>query len=104
MPMLMIPTEKSPEKRSLYRVLANRVYLLELTMPYKHLCCGSSHGWLAIVDQNDIITWVNPFKNVAPISLPRIDVPNSYTTRKVVYTQGNFTQGCFPWVIPTACP
>ncbi|WJX62415.1 hypothetical protein P8452_47414 [Trifolium repens] len=70
LPMLMIPTENSFEKRSLYSVLANRVYPFELTMLYNQRCCGSSHGWLATIDEEDVITWVNPFKNVAPISLP----------------------------------
>ncbi|CAJ2673669.1 unnamed protein product [Trifolium pratense] len=76
-PMLMIPTE-SPEKRGLYSVLGNRVYPFQLTMLYKKRCCGSSHGWLATVDENYVITWVNPFKDVAPISLPRIHCHWSY--------------------------
>ncbi|GAU41377.1 hypothetical protein TSUD_398140 [Trifolium subterraneum] len=77
LPMLMIPMENSLEKRNLYSVLANRVYPFELTMLYKQRCCGSSHGWLATID-GDVITWVNPFKDVAPIILPRIDVFESF--------------------------
>jgi hypothetical protein len=46
-------------------------------MLYKQRCCGSSHGWLATIDEKDVITWVNPFKNVAPIILPRIDIFDS---------------------------
>jgi hypothetical protein len=30
--------------------------------------------------------------------------PHARTIRKVVYTKSIFTQGCFLWVIPTACP
>lgn len=73
MPMLMIPSKKSPEKRCLYSIPANRVYPLESTMLNNKRCCGSSHGWLATLDKEDVITWVNPFKDVAPISLPPID-------------------------------
>ncbi|WJX57051.1 hypothetical protein P8452_42648 [Trifolium repens] len=56
LPMLMIPTENSFEKRSLYSLLANRV---------RRRC-------------HRLITWANPFKDVAPIRLPRIDVYNSH--------------------------
>ncbi|RHN55272.1 hypothetical protein MtrunA17_Chr5g0415901 [Medicago truncatula] len=73
MPMLTIPSKKSPEKRCLYSIPANRVYPLESTMLNNKRCCGSSHGWLATLDEEDVITWVNPFKDVAPISLPPID-------------------------------
>ncbi|KAJ1386688.1 hypothetical protein SESBI_40613 [Sesbania bispinosa] len=36
------------------------------------MCCGFSHGWLAITTRgsSNIITLLNLFKNVAPISLP----------------------------------
>ncbi|CAJ2647846.1 unnamed protein product [Trifolium pratense] len=79
LPMLMIPIENtSPEKRSLYSVLANRVYPFELTMLYKQRCCGSSYGWLATIDEEEVITWVNPFKDVAPIILPWINIYNRY--------------------------
>ncbi|XP_058775229.1 F-box protein SKIP23-like [Vicia villosa] len=78
LPMLMIPSEKSTEKRNLYSVVANRVYPLELTMLNKKRCCGSSYGWLATVDVDHIITWVNPFKDVAPIILPWIDIYMKY--------------------------
>ena len=49
------------------------MYPLELTMLNNKRCCGSRHGWLATIDEEDVITWVNPFKDVAPISLPPID-------------------------------
>ncbi|XP_050909509.1 uncharacterized protein LOC127123322 [Lathyrus oleraceus] len=78
LPMLMIPSEKSAEKRKLYSVVANRVYPFELTMLNKKRCCGSSYGWLATVDADNIITWVNPFKDVAPIILPWIDIYMQY--------------------------
>jgi len=62
-----------------------RVYPLELTMLNNKRCCGSSHGWLATIDEKFVITWVNPFKDVAPISLPMIDVYHSFKN----YTEFN---------------
>ncbi|XP_057434348.1 uncharacterized protein LOC130727031 [Lotus japonicus] len=38
--------------------------------------CGSSHGWIATVDDANqhVITLINPFKNVAPIVLPWLPI------------------------------
>ncbi|KAJ1407825.1 hypothetical protein SESBI_24014 [Sesbania bispinosa] len=71
LPMLMISTEsKSSTKRSLYGIISKRVYPFELPVHYKRRCCGSSHGWIAAVDRDYVITLRNPFKNVDPIVLP----------------------------------
>ncbi|CAK8536843.1 unnamed protein product [Lathyrus sativus] len=78
LPMLMIPSEKTTEKRNLYSVVANRVYPFEFTTLNQKRCCGSSYGWLATVAAYNIITWVNPFKDVAPIILPWIDIYMKY--------------------------
>ncbi|XP_012567792.1 uncharacterized protein [Cicer arietinum] len=83
LPMLMIPSKKnprkrSPRKRSLFSISANRVYEFQLTVFSNKRVCGSTHGWIGTVDQNNVITLVNPFKDVAPIILPRIDVYDSY--------------------------
>ncbi|KAJ1397683.1 hypothetical protein SESBI_31618 [Sesbania bispinosa] len=74
LPMLMIPTKrKSRTKRSLYGIISKRVYPFQLSVDYSRRCCGSSHGWLATVDPHYAITLRNPFKNVSPIQLPRIN-------------------------------
>ena len=74
LPMLMIPTKrKSRTQRSLYGISAKTVYPFKLPLRYNRRCCGSSYGWIATVDRNNVITLLNPFKNVAPISLPPID-------------------------------
>ena len=85
MPMLMIPSKKSPDKRCLFSIPANRVYPLESTMLNNKRCCGSSHGWLATIDEEFVITWLNPFKDVAPISLPMTGVYHSFKN----YTEFN---------------
>ncbi|XP_057425630.1 putative F-box protein At3g25750 [Lotus japonicus] len=74
LPMLMIPT-----KRSLYGIPGNKVYLpssLSLPLPLisNKKICGSSHGWLALMEDGKYdITLINPFKNVAPIVLPPLN-------------------------------
>ena len=74
LPMLMIPTKrKSRKKRSLYGISSKKVYPFQLPLPYSRRCCGSTYGWIATVDRRNVITLFNPFKNVAPISLPRIN-------------------------------
>ncbi|KAJ1382989.1 hypothetical protein SESBI_43804 [Sesbania bispinosa] len=80
-PMLMIPTKrKSRTTRSLYSIPAGRVYPFQLFVPYNKRCCGCSHGWIATVDENNVIRLLNPFKKVADITLPQIApiVPHKY--------------------------
>ncbi|XP_061345351.1 putative F-box protein At4g22660 [Gastrolobium bilobum] len=73
LPRLMIPTKrKSRKERNLYDIVAERVYNFKLPVPYSKKCCGSSHGWLATVDPNYVVTLMNPFKNLK-IGLPRLN-------------------------------
>ncbi|KAI5437621.1 uncharacterized protein LOC127123324 [Lathyrus oleraceus] len=81
LPMLMIPSEKSAEKRKLYSVVANRVYPFELTMLNKKRCCGSSYGWLATVDADNIITWVT-------LSVDPITSPDDYVVAAIYTNRG----------------
>jgi hypothetical protein len=81
-PMLMIlsynnshiRTISQTKKRSLYGILSEKEYSIQLSHPSINemtVCLGVSHGWLALVDDNKTITLANPFKYcVAPISLP----------------------------------
>ncbi|KAJ1386697.1 hypothetical protein SESBI_40622 [Sesbania bispinosa] len=83
-PMLMVPTKrKSRTERSLYSVPAGRVYPFQLPLRYNKRCCGSSHGWVATVDKNNVVSLLNPFKKLAPISLPRIIPISSHSDRSL---------------------
>ncbi|CAL2252801.1 unnamed protein product [Prunus armeniaca] len=63
-PMLIIPTIDGSERRGFKRF------------------CGSSHGWLACVDENLVLTLLNPFTRCT-ISLP--PVPKSTCRSTVAY-------------------
>jgi len=70
LPMLMIPRTNI----CLYSIAAKRKYAFKFPIiNYKIICCGYSHGWLALEDRNLGITILNPFKNIAHISLPPLN-------------------------------
>ncbi|XP_059669576.1 F-box protein At2g17036-like [Cornus florida] len=70
-PFLMVSTEDSNERRSLYNISHNKLYDFELRIPYKKRFCGSSHGWLFTVEESFAITLINPFSSDT-IQLPPI--------------------------------
>ncbi|XP_050877095.1 F-box protein SKIP23-like [Lathyrus oleraceus] len=76
LPMLMIPTKnKCRTERSLYGISSKTDYNIKLPVPHNKRFCGSSHGWLAKVDnssEHTLITLLNPFKDALSITLPPI--------------------------------
>ncbi|XP_058205047.1 F-box protein At4g35733-like [Rhododendron vialii] len=87
-PMLMVPSSdpkdnnsdgEGQEKRSLYSLTRCKLYDFQLSLSYRKRCCGSSHGWLATVEDNYAITLINPFSGVSPITLPPLMQVDSYT-------------------------
>ena len=101
LPMLMIPTKrKSRKERSLYSISAKSVYPFRLPLLYSRRCCGSSYGWIATVDPHNVITLLNPFKNVAPIILPPI---NKGSTRDATFYERNIHKVILS-ANPTTCP
>ncbi|XP_058751891.1 putative F-box protein At5g55150 [Vicia villosa] len=84
LPMLMIPTKKRLV-RSLYGISCKKDYKIKLSVPSNKRLCGSSHGWLAKVDdcsKGIFITLINPFKNAVSIKLPLMYIMDMYKTRK----------------------
>ncbi|KAL6186768.1 hypothetical protein ACLB2K_042887 [Fragaria x ananassa] len=72
-PMLMISGGSST---SIFSVSEGKSYIKNVQLPYEHKrICGSSHGWLAMVDEISLeITLVNPFAQaMAPIRLPHFE-------------------------------
>jgi hypothetical protein len=90
-PMLMILSDQyyrihtisQTEKRSLYSIISEKEYPIQLSHPSINtmkVCLGCSHGWLALVDYNNAVTLVNPFKcSIAPISLPPLQFVDKVT-------------------------
>lgn len=82
LPWLMIPPRellqgKSRRRSQIYSISEAKVYdNIDLSLSYyTKRCCGSSHGWLATVDQRLAITLHNPLQNATtePIRLPPLD-------------------------------
>ncbi|MBA0588935.1 hypothetical protein Gorai_017713 [Gossypium raimondii] len=71
---------KSQEKRGLYNITEKKLHGVELSVPYKRRCCGSSYGWIATVDWTLAIKLINPFTG-GIIDLPSVDIPvvNKFT-------------------------
>ncbi|KAK8706864.1 hypothetical protein V6N13_057939 [Hibiscus sabdariffa] len=93
-PLLLIPSKKSSTKGKLYSLQSkSKVSEIELPKLQTFRFCGSCYGWLATVDQSEIITLSNPFKEVCSISLPRIDTGffyidnHPFTIPKVVLSE-----------------
>lgn len=63
---------------------------IELQKSHTWRSCGSSYGWLVIIDKNMVISLLNPFKDRITIDFPEIEVPNpkatshQYTIHKVI--------------------
>ncbi|KAK6284919.1 hypothetical protein POUND7_003871 [Theobroma cacao] len=88
-PMLVIPTKKSNKNRKLYSLQAKaKICDIELPKSYGTRFCGSCYDWLAMVDENMIITLLNPFKDGITIDLPKIEVVKTssyeYDIQKVI--------------------
>lgn len=80
-PFLLIPSSnQSPEAREaedecrrLYSVTQQKVLNTELRVPYPRRNCGSSHGWLANLEAEDLsITPLNPFSGKS-LWFPRVN-------------------------------
>ncbi|XP_058772923.1 uncharacterized protein LOC131647022 [Vicia villosa] len=80
-PMLMVPTKSLclqdasfTKKNGLFGIPNKRLYPFQFQLGLikpKHRFRGSSHGWVALVDDfMSIITLMNPFKDIPHIILP----------------------------------
>ncbi|XP_038709387.1 F-box protein At2g17036-like [Tripterygium wilfordii] len=70
LPLLMFPSADGCEdQQSLYNVTSGKTY--DFNMHYNRRCCGYSHGWLATLGKDLLITLRNPFLNQI-ITLPPI--------------------------------
>ncbi|KAK9665476.1 hypothetical protein RND81_14G114500 [Saponaria officinalis] len=63
LPMLLVPsTENNDCIRNLYSITDTKIYDLRLPVPHTKRYCGSSRGWLIILDNKSFeVTLVNPF-------------------------------------------
>ncbi|PIA32864.1 hypothetical protein AQUCO_04300061v1 [Aquilegia coerulea] len=59
-PMLMMPDSENKDARRLIDIINDEVYEVMLPEANEKQCCGSSHGWLIMVDKSSVITLLNP--------------------------------------------
>ncbi|CAL9007826.1 unnamed protein product [Prunus brigantina] len=81
-PLLLIPTGKHNVWK-VYNVMNDKLLDLQVRVPNKRFC-GSSKGWLIVVESNYAITLINPFfrvigrrkKENSIIRLPQLNIPH----------------------------
>ncbi|CAM8991687.1 unnamed protein product [Rhodiola kirilowii] len=101
LPMLLVPVNECETQRKLYGVSSGKFYSnIRLSDIPNERCCGSSHGWLAFVEEDLSVTLVSPFKfKGIHIRLPVMDTcgaePNAKTVSKLIVspdsTPDNYT-------------
>ncbi|KAM6543586.1 hypothetical protein CsatB_008033 [Cannabis sativa] len=64
LPWLMLPKSRHrrPHSAAFFNLSSNKVYLINLPEALSHgkRCCGSSHGWLVILDETPSLLLLNP--------------------------------------------
>jgi len=67
----------------MYSILSDKEYPIQLShsaIIESKMCLGNSHGWLALGDNNNVVTLVNPFKySISPITPPPLDSVDKVT-------------------------
>ncbi|KAI8564875.1 hypothetical protein RHMOL_Rhmol03G0216800 [Rhododendron molle] len=108
-PMLMVPSSDPKDnnsdgegqvKRGLYSITRGELYDFQLSLSYKKRFCGSSHGWLAAVEDNYAITLINPFSRVSPITLPSLRQVELGKNREYEYYIDKVVLSADPYLSP----
>lgn len=61
LPWLVMRQEASGVRRKFFNLTENREYYIDIPHLYEQYCCGSSYGWLFIVDRKFKARLLNPF-------------------------------------------
>lgn len=72
-PMLLIASDKM-DTWNVYNLMDDKVLDMQIPVPTKRFC-GSSKGWLVMVETDFSLTLVNPFSRVLGIRLPPLPFP-----------------------------
>ena len=74
LPMLIVPSEYDSEKQHcLYDLTNNEIRPVDFVCSFNKRCCGSSFGWLILLEETLDITLFNPF-NGNKIHIPPITI------------------------------
>ena len=71
-PLLLLPFDPNSDRVSFYCVPENKVLSKTLPDVRGKVACGSSCGWLALMDEAASVTLLNPF---AGARAPRVELP-----------------------------
>ncbi|XP_062093446.1 uncharacterized protein LOC133799446 [Humulus lupulus] len=63
-PMLLTPTTEDDNTWNIYNIMNNKILETKLVVPYDKRFCGSSKGWVVIVNKDWIVTLYKPFSMV----------------------------------------
>nr|XP_051191046.1 uncharacterized protein LOC127304396 [Lolium perenne] len=85
-PVLMLPFDpESPDGAvTFYRPTDRKTFTKDLPALHGKVVCGSSHGWLALVDEAACLTLLNPFTK-ATVNLPPTDERFAYDSMRTVF-------------------
>ncbi|XP_065847493.1 F-box protein SKIP23-like [Euphorbia lathyris] len=94
LPFLLLPYyRENPGHRGFYNVGDEKTYSLELPEALEKRCCGSSHGWLIMVEDTPSIFLLNPLTR-AKIELPSLSTFPTFPTDLVYLNSRNLNENC----------
>ncbi|CAJ2630596.1 unnamed protein product [Trifolium pratense] len=83
LPMLMLPSNSVWKQANTFSFIEMKQYPFRYQLCHNNptvSVCGSSHGWLALLDvSKSVITLMNPFKDTPRIILPPLNSVNKVT-------------------------
>ncbi|EEF52795.1 conserved hypothetical protein [Ricinus communis] len=92
LPWLLLPYHKNnPNHRGFYNLADGKTYHLELPETIEKRCCGSSHGWLVMVEDTPSIFLLNPLTK-ARIELPSLSTFPYFPTEVVYENSRNINE------------
>ncbi|KAF2324740.1 hypothetical protein GH714_016570 [Hevea brasiliensis] len=92
LPFLLLPYHQDiPDHRGFYNIPNDITYSLQLPEAFEKRCCGSSHGWLIMVEDSPSIFLLNPLKR-ARIELPSLSSFPTFPTDLVFENSQNLNE------------
>ncbi|XP_057987598.1 F-box protein SKIP23-like [Hevea brasiliensis] len=92
LPFLLLPYHQDiPDHRGFYNIPNDITYSLQLPEAFEKRCCGSSHGWLIMVEDSPSIFLLNPLTR-ARIELPSLSSFPTFPTDLVFENSQNLNE------------
>ncbi|WCJ44298.1 hypothetical protein M5689_024973 [Euphorbia peplus] len=92
LPFLLLPYyQDHPGHRGFYNISNDKTYSLKLPKASEKRCCGSSHGWLIMVEDTPSVFLLNPLTR-AKIELPSLSTFPTFPTDLVYLNSRNLNE------------